>query len=180
MPLGLDAAIGRAEPDPEIQDLLRRAPGSTSASTTSPGALAFAPRRGRQPRPELAADVVWLDALTTNVDRTPRNPNLLVWHGRVWLIDHGAALYRQHGEDAVARAREPFGPIVEHVLLGRAGSVLEADERLAPRLGARCWRGSPASCPRIGVWTRAVRARELAARLQRPAPSREEAERARA
>ena len=83
-------------------------------------------------RPELAADVVWLDALTTNVDRTPRNPNLLVWHGRTWLIDHGAALYRQHGARPLAEtAHEPFGQIADHVLLGAAGPLGEADERLA-------------------------------------------------
>ena len=62
--------------------------------------------------------MVWLDALITNVDRTPRNPNLLCWHGQMWLIDHGAALYRQHAEDDfVATARQPFPLIEQHVLL---------------------------------------------------------------
>jgi hypothetical protein len=78
-----------------------------------------------------------LDSFTTNVDRTPRNPNLLLWHDRLWLIDHGAALYLQHGGlDPQAHAGRPFGPIVEHVLLPRAGSILEADRRLRPRLDA--------------------------------------------
>ncbi len=87
---------------------------------------------------ELAADVVWLDALTTNVDRTPRNPNLLVWHERLWLIDHGAALYRQHrGLDPEVDATRPFPQIAEHVLLPRAGSIAEADRRLRERLDER-------------------------------------------
>ena len=82
-----------------------------------------------------AADVVWLDAYLTNVDRTPRNPNLLRWHGNVWLIDHGAALYLQHaGLDPLLHARRPFAQIADHVLLPYAGSIVEADARLAPRL----------------------------------------------
>ena len=79
--------------------------------------------------------MVWLDALTTNVDRTPRNPNLLVWHGRLHPIDHGAALYLHHGGlDPAAHATRPFPQIGEHVLLGCAGSILAAHERLAPRV----------------------------------------------
>jgi hypothetical protein len=75
---------------------------------------------------------VWLDALVTNVDRTPRNPNLLAWHGRVWLIDHGAAFYRQHGEAPLADSADaPFPMIRDHVLLNQAGSILAADEHLA-------------------------------------------------
>ena len=80
---------------------------------------------------------MWLDALTTNVDRTPRNPNLLLWHDRLWLIDHGAALYLQHGGlDPAAHADRPFPLIAEHVLLPRAGSILEA-RRAAARRGSR-------------------------------------------
>jgi hypothetical protein len=94
--------------------------------------LPFTPAAVAEIDPELAADVVWLDALTTNVDRTPRNPNLLVWHGRTWLIDHGAALFRQHGSRPLAStAHEPFPTIADHVLLGAAGSLHEADQRLA-------------------------------------------------
>ena len=96
-----------------------------------PGSLAYTPAGGWQPSAQLAAEVVWLDALTTNVDRTPRNPNLLLWHDRLWLIDHGAALYLQHGGlDPAAYAERPFGLIAEHVLLPRAASILEADQRL--------------------------------------------------
>jgi hypothetical protein len=75
---------------------------------------------------------VWLDALSTNVDRTPRNPNMLIWHDRLWLIDHGAALYLHHGGlDPGEHFDRPFPLIADHVLLARAGSILEAHERLA-------------------------------------------------
>jgi hypothetical protein len=81
---------------------------------------------------------VWLDALSTNVDRSARNPNLLLWHDRLWLIDHGAALYLQHaGLDPAAQAQRPFPLIADHVLLPFAGSILEADERLRARVDER-------------------------------------------
>ena len=80
--------------------------------------------------------MVWFDALMLNVDRTPRNPNLLRWHGRMWLIDHGAALYVHHGGgDVLATAGSRFPAIRDHVLLPFAGPIAEADERLAGRLG---------------------------------------------
>ena len=130
----LDPVLARAEPDPEIQELIEASGGLNLASDFLPGALPFTAAAGIEP--DRAADVVWFDALVTNVDRTPRNPNLLCWHGRVWLIDHGAAMYRQHAsEDFAADARRPFAPIREHVLLPAASSVLEADGRLAPKLG---------------------------------------------
>jgi hypothetical protein len=100
-----------------------------------PSALPFVPGAGDEPDPALAAAVVWFDALMTNVDRTPRNPNLLWWHRRLWLIDHGAALYLQHGtDDLPSLAHRPFPLIGQHVLLPYAGSIAEADERLAPLL----------------------------------------------
>jgi hypothetical protein len=126
----LDPALAAAEPDPEIQDLIVASAGLNLGVDFLPGALPYTPTE--PPDAELAADVVWLDALTTNVDRTPRNPNLLVWHGRTWLIDHGAALFRQHGSRPLAStAHEPFPSIADHVLLGAAGSLHEADERLS-------------------------------------------------
>jgi hypothetical protein len=98
-----------------------------------PGALSYTSAGPWQPEPRLAADVVWLDALVTNVDRSARNPNLLLWHGRLWLIDHGAALYLQHGGLVPAEhAERPFAQIAQHVLLPNAGSILEAHQRLAP------------------------------------------------
>jgi hypothetical protein len=133
----LDAALGRAEPDPEIQDLLNASAGLNLGVDFLPGALPFSPAAGPAPEPELAADVVWFDALVTNVDRTARNTNLLVWHRRLWLIDHGASLYFHHAaERAQGHEQTPFPAIAEHVLLPFAGSIADADARLAPRVTA--------------------------------------------
>src|SRR3954469_10276569 len=129
----LDGALAKAEPDGEIQDLLERSAGTNFGLDFLPGALAFAPTAPPRPDPELAAAVVWFDALTTNVDRTARNPNLIVWHRRVYLIDHGSALYVHHTwKDPVAHARGPFPQVRDHVLLPFAASIAAADERLAP------------------------------------------------
>jgi hypothetical protein len=134
--VAIDARLGAAEPDPEIQELITASEGVNLGVDFLPGALPYTPAGAWQPSPELAADIVWLDALATNVDRTARNPNLLLWHERLWIIDHGAALYLQHGGlDADAHAERPFGLIAEHVLLGRAGPIAEADERMRARLG---------------------------------------------
>jgi hypothetical protein len=132
--LDLDPVLGRAEPDPEIQELILASGGINVGIDFLPGSLAYTPSGPVQPDADLAADVVWLDALLTNVDRSPANPNLLVWHQQMWLIDHGAALYLQHGGLRPAeQATRAFPQIADHVLLPRAGSILEADERLSPR-----------------------------------------------
>jgi hypothetical protein len=131
----VDPAFGAAEPDPEIQQLLERSPGVNLGLDFLPGALAFGPAADPELDPELAADIVWFDALVTNVDRTPRNVNLLVWHRRTWLIDHGAALYVQHTwRDPAAHAIRSFGEIGGHVLLPYASSIVAADARLEPRI----------------------------------------------
>lgn len=128
----VDPELARAEPDPEIQDLIRASAGLNLGVDFLPGALPYSPTQ--PPEPDLAAAVVWLDALVENVDRTPRNPNLLRWHGSLWLIDHGAALFVHHGTgDPLAAAGRPFGGVGDHVLLPAAGPLLEADARLAPR-----------------------------------------------
>lgn len=133
----LDVLLGAAEPDPEIQDLIAASGGTNAGLDFLPGALAYSPGCGCDVSPELAADVVWFDALVANVDRTVRNPNLLSWHRRLWLIDHGAALYHQHGDfRPEVDALRPFPVIAQHVLLPAAGSIRDADERLAPRVGA--------------------------------------------
>ena len=133
--VSLDPAIGNAEPDPEIQDLLKASGGLNVGLDFLPGALAFDEAAARRIDPSLAAEIVWLDAFMLNVDRTARNPNLLEWHGQLWLIDHGAALYVQHGTpDLAAESGRGFAAIADHVLLPHAGSILEADERLAARL----------------------------------------------
>jgi hypothetical protein len=116
-----------------------------------PGALTYSPAGAWQPDPGQAAAVVWLDALTTNVDRTPRNPNLLLWHDRLWLIDHGAALYLQHrGLQPEVDARRGFPAIAEHVLLPRAGSVALAGEHLRALIDAEAIAGAVALVP--GDW----------------------------
>jgi hypothetical protein len=126
----LDPQIGVAEPDPEIQDLLMASAGLNLGVDFLPGALGFTAATAGDP--EFCANVVWFDALVMNLDRTPRNPNLLSWHGRTWLIDHGAALYPQHSDAGLAAsADDPFRLIAQHVLLPYAGSIAEADARLA-------------------------------------------------
>lgn len=130
----LDPALGRSEPDPEIQALLRASAGLNLALDYLPGALAFDPLL-TPVTPELAAAIVWFDAFITNVDRTPRNTNMLVWGRRLWLIDHGAALYVHHTwTDWRARSRLPFAQIRDHVLLPRAGDLRAADAVLSQRL----------------------------------------------
>lgn len=135
--LHLDAAFGRTERDPEIQDILQGSRGLNVGLRYLDGAFNFDPvAAGDLVDPDLAAAVVWLDALTSNLDRTPRNPNLLVWQRQLWLIDHGAALYFHHNWDVVdeTRARAPFALIRDHVLLPTASDLTAVDARLAPRL----------------------------------------------
>jgi hypothetical protein len=131
----LDAQIAKYEADEEVQDLLNASIGLNLGVDFLPGALPFSPAAGPIPGPELAADIVWFDALVTNVDRTAKNTNMLLWHDRLWLIDHGAALYFHHAaEHAEGHERTPFPAVAEHVLLPYAGSIAEADERLAGRV----------------------------------------------
>ena len=106
--VNIDPELAAAEPDPEIKDLVEASAGANVGLDFLPEALTYSPAAGHDPDPEVAADVVWLDALAENVDRTPRNPNVLIWHGRLWLIDHGAALYRQHAGLDPAAARGAF------------------------------------------------------------------------
>ncbi len=129
--------FGRSEPDPEIQDLLRKSHGINVGLRYLDGAFNFdGYAAGELISPDFAAGVVWLDALTTNPDRTHRNPNLLLWERTPWLIDHGAALYAHHDWSRVDEARTltPFPLIKQHVLLRRAQGLEEADGRLAALL----------------------------------------------
>ena len=130
-------AIGDPEPDPEIHDLLVGSVGRNLGLDFLPGALTFNPAVDRVVDADWAAAVVWLDGLVTNPDRSPKNPNLLTWGGRVWLIDHGASLYIHHRwRDPDAHARRPHAErLADHVLLPFASSIASADERLAPRVG---------------------------------------------
>jgi hypothetical protein len=133
------AALASAEPDQEIQDLLKASVGLNLALDFLPGALAFATATAPPIDPAFAALVVWFDAFVTNVDRTPSNPNILLWHRKPWLIDHGAALYVHHTwTDAENRSRSPFPPIAQHILLPFAGPIAAADreahERITPEV----------------------------------------------
>ena len=133
--IDLDPVLGRSEPDPEIRDLIVSSAGLNLGLDYLPGALAFDPASSPPPSARLASDITWFDAYVTNVDRTVRNTNLLVWHRKLWLIDHGASLYFHHQwEGYLERARSPFPAIREHVLLPWAAELREACERLAPKL----------------------------------------------
>jgi len=129
--------FGRSEPDPEIQELLRKSHGTNVGLRYLEGAFNFdVAAAGDFVSPELAAQIVWLDAFTTNPDRTARNPNMLIWERQPWLIDHGAALYAHHDWDSVddVRTRTPFQLIRSHVLLPRAADLMEADRTATERL----------------------------------------------
>jgi hypothetical protein len=130
----LDPALGRAEPDPEIQVPLRASAGLNLGLDYLPGALGYDPLL-LKPDPQLASAIVWFDAYITNVDRTARNTNMLIWHKNLWLIDHGAALYFHHTwADYLARSRRPFPAIKDHVLLRYARVLAEVDAVLSARL----------------------------------------------
>jgi HipA-like kinase len=128
----LDPRIPASEPDPEIQDLMRASSGLNLAVDFLPGSVGFDPR-GWRVDPDLASLVLWFDALVQNVDRTWRNPNLLVWHGDIWLIDHGAALYFHHNWPTADPAK-PFD-VTDHVLRPAATDIAAAHAALAPRIG---------------------------------------------
>lgn len=133
--LDLDVLLSRSEPDPELQDLLRKSAGLNVALDYLPGALNWEPPLAPPPDAELAARIVWFDAFITNIDRTVRNPNMLIWHKQLHLIDHGAALYFQHAwDDHLSRATSPFAAIRTHALLPLAGDLEAADADLAPRV----------------------------------------------
>jgi HipA-like kinase len=130
----LDPELARTEPDPEIQDLIRASVGLNLALDYLPGAVTFDPV-AEKPDADLASSVVWFDAYVTNVDRTPRNTNMLMWHRRLKLIDHGAALYFHHTwNNYVERSRTPFPMIKDHVLLPFASSLREAHAKMVERI----------------------------------------------
>jgi hypothetical protein len=118
----LDPELARREPDPEIQHLLKASAGLNLGVDFLPGAIGYDGTAWRPTAAE-AARTVWLDAYTANVDRTWRNPNLLVWHRELWAIDHGAALIFQHAWPAVSTWASRRYDLSEHVLLGPAGTL---------------------------------------------------------
>ena len=129
----IDAALGGLDGDPWVGELLEKSPGVNLGVDFLPGSLTFDPRADGPPDADLAANIVWFDALVTNTDRSPRNPNILAWHRRLYLIDHGASLFIHHTwRDAGEHARKPLTTIGDHVLLPDASSLVAAHARLAP------------------------------------------------
>jgi hypothetical protein len=134
----LDADLARTEPDPEIHALIRSSAGLNLALDYLPGSVTFDPVVEKLTA-DLASRIVWFDAYVTNVDRSVRNTNMLMWHRRLWLIDHGATLYFHHSPGWVTdrgRARDPFRLIGDHVLLPSASMLEEVDASMASRLTA--------------------------------------------
>jgi hypothetical protein len=123
----LDEAFGRTEPDEEIQDLLKASEGLNLALHYLSGAIMYDPLITKVDL-EIASKIVWFDAFVSNVDRTVRNTNMLIWHKELWLIDHGASLFYHHSWESFEKhATSPFKQIKDHVLLKQAGDLLAAD-----------------------------------------------------
>ena len=134
----LDEAFGRTEPDEEIQDLLKFSVGINLALHYLSGSITFDPTVTTVDS-KLASQIVWLDCLLTNMDRTCRNTNMLLWHKELWLIDHGAALYFHHSwQNWEEQAIRPFILIKDHVLLKQASELKQVDSEfrslLSPEL----------------------------------------------
>jgi len=129
----LDPDLARTEPDPEIHALIHDSAGLNLALDFLPGSVTYDPVV-QTPAADLASRIVWFDAYVTNVDRTVRNTNMLIWHQRLWLIDHGSTLYFHHSpcwETHAGRARAAFPAVKDHVLLRHASMLRDVDERLA-------------------------------------------------
>ena len=178
----LDPAIGRAEPDPEIQDLLLGSAGLNLGLDFLPGALPFNPAAEPTPSPELAADIVWLDALATNVDRTPAKPEPAPV-ARPALADRPrrGALLPSRGTSRREHARGRFEAVRDHVLLPYASSIADADERLAGRVERHAVERIVAEVPAewLGAGGGDVYVDYLSRRLETPRGFVEEAESAR-
>jgi len=131
----LDAALGPSEPNAEIHDLLQASVGLNLGLRYLPNAFTYNLLLKPPPDPDLASAVVWFDAYVTNVDRTPRNVNLLIWQKDLWLIDHGSCLYFHYDwNDYLSRSRTPFSHIKDHTLLSFASGLDEADAILRTHL----------------------------------------------
>src|SRR6185295_16303515 len=137
----LDPELARTEPDPEIQDLIRASAGLNLALDYLPGSVTYDPVAEKLDS-DLASRIVWFDAYVTNVDRTPRNANMLMWHRRLWLIDHGASLYFHHAwTDINQRSKDPFSLIKEHILLPFASTLETADATMTAAITEDVIRG---------------------------------------
>lgn len=138
----LDHALGPSEPDAEISDLLKASVGLNFGLRYLPSAFAYNPLLQPPPNADLASTIVWFDSYVTNVDRTVRNTNLLVWQRELWLIDHGAALYFHYDwRNYMGRSRTAFPLIKDHVLLPFAAELVEANSISRLRLSPEVIRG---------------------------------------
>jgi hypothetical protein len=185
----LDGDLARTEPDPEIQQLIRASAGLNLGFDYLPGSVTFDPVAD-QPDALLASSIVWLDAFSSNVDRTARNANMLMWHRKLWLIDHGAALYFHHGwGDGTDRSASPFPAIKDHILLKFASTLDAADAALTARITPQligeivalvpdAWLAGDAAFATPAL-ARAAYVQHLSRRLQAPRVFLEEAKRAR-
>jgi hypothetical protein len=186
----LEEELARTEPDPEIHALIKDSAGLNLALDYLPGSVTFDPAVHKLAA-DLASQIVWLDAYLTNVDRTARNTNMLLWHRRLWLIDHGATLYFHHTpgwESAPARAREPFALLKTHVLLPVATRLEQVDHAMSAALTKDVLSAIVSQVPETWLQERsassaddlrAAYVRYLAERLEPPRPFVEEGVRAR-
>ena len=139
--VNLDPEIAKTEPDPEIQDLIRASGGLNLGLDYLPGSVMF-DAVAEKPDADLASRIVWFDAYVTNVDRTPRNANMLMWHRKLWLIDHGASLYFHHAwTDMDQRSKDPFTLIKHHILLPFASAIEDADKTMTAAIDEEVIRG---------------------------------------
>lgn len=130
----LPEGYGRTEPDEEIQDLLKWSTGINLGVHYLQGAITFDPVLNKV-EPYMASKIVWLDAFLMNIDRTPRNTNMLFWHNELWLIDHGASLYFHHNpEQWEEQSKKPFIAIKDHVLLSSASKLNEVHYEMLQRI----------------------------------------------
>ena len=177
----LDVDLSRTEPDPEIHALIHDSAGLNLALDYLPGSVNFDPVV-HTVTPDLASRIVWFDALVSNVDRTPRNTNMLMWHRAPWLIDHGSSLYFHHSpdwQDDAERPHAPFPAIRQHALLHRASRIVEADAELSAVLTPEIVDDVLSLVPADWTIDTAPYRRYLLARLASPRAFVEEAVRAR-
>lgn len=131
----VDPVLGRSDPDAEIRHLLKASVGTNVGLDYLPGSTDFVAAAGDKVSAQTASLAVWFDSFVQNVDRTPRNPNLLMWHRELYLIDHGAAMYfHHHWETMPGKARSPFPQIDQHVLLPFASEIAAAGAVARERL----------------------------------------------
>ena len=144
----VDPVLGRSDPDAEIRHLLKASVGTNVGLDYLPGSTDFVAAAGDKVSSDIASLVVWFDSFVQNVDRTPRNPNMLMWHRELYLIDHGAAMYfHHHWETMPTKARSPFTQIGQHVLLPFATDIASAGKHARTRLNEEALRNILALVP---------------------------------